>query len=276
MSTSVISRVLLVEDDQAFAREFSSFLKGFGFEVESIESLDVCRDLIKTAAFDLVVLDQFVQDRDALQMIPEVLKTHTGGLVILTNNADQSDRIIGLELGADDFIHKLQKPREILARLRAVLRRTRHDGAEDGHEHHHPADEAPRATVAVSDAAGEWRMDRLRREIRTPEGDLVPVTVAEFDVLSFMADRRGEVVERDELYEAVMRREKAGPCDRTLDNLISRVRRALSKPSGEEAIFRPIRGRGYLYIGPEFVQVDSGRHHDGTPRAQTPENAHAH
>ena len=273
MSTSVISRVLLVEDDQAFSREFSSFLKGFGFEVEAIESLDACRDLIKSTSFDLVVLDQFVQDRDALQMIPEVLKTHTGGLVILTNNADQSDRIIGLELGADDFIHKLQKPREILARLRAVLRRTRHDGAEDGHDH--PVEEAPRPTVAVSDAAGEWRMDRLRREIRTPEGDLVPLTVAEFDVLSFMSDRRGEVVERDELYEAVMRREKAGPYDRTLDNLISRVRRALSKPSGEEDIFRPIRGRGYVYIGPEFVQVDSGRHAESHGRPATTENAHA-
>lgn len=271
MSNSESIHVLLVEDDPAFAGEFSSFLRGFGFEVELTDSLDACRDLTHARHFDLVVLDQFVQDRDALPMIPEVLKAHNGGLVVLTNNADQSDRIIGLEMGADDFIHKLQKPREILARLRAVLRRTKHDPAADGENHTDGSAQHP-ATVSATDAAGEWQMDRLRREIRGPDGTLVPLTVAEFDVLAYMASRRGEIVERDELYDAVMRRQKAGPYDRTLDNLISRVRRALAEPAGEQDIFRPIRGRGYVYIGPEFVLVDNTGHHDSHHR----ETNHAH
>src|ERR1700722_407482 len=117
-------RILLVEDDRAFATEFCAFLDTFGYFAEVATSLDQLKAVLESDEFELIILDQFLNGQDSLRYLAELRQKHLGGLIILTNNQDEADRILGLELGADDFIPKTQKPREILARVRAVLRRS--------------------------------------------------------------------------------------------------------------------------------------------------------
>ncbi len=224
-------RILLVEDDQAFTDEFCAFLDSFGYAPQVEASLDKLRSVLGTSQFDLIILDQFLDGHDSLRFLPELRQWHTGGLIILTNNQDEADRILGLEMGADDFIPKTQKPREILARVRAVLRRSAR----------------PEPTAAA------WEIDQARREVRGPDRQALPLTSAEYTLLVYVAARKGTVIDRDELYRAVIGREKAGPFDRTLDNLISRVRKVIASRSDYADAFKSVRGRGYFYAGPPFV-----------------------
>jgi two-component system OmpR family response regulator len=232
-------RILLVEDDQAFATEFCAFLDTFGYCAEVATSLDRLKAVSESDEFELIILDQFLNGQDSLRFLAELRQKHVGGLIILTNNQDEADRILGLELGADDFIPKTQKPREILARVRAVLRRSNRPQVQ---------------------ASASWEIDRARREVRGPDGQPLPLTSAEYNLLYYVAGRQGEVVDRDELYRAVIGREKAGPFDRTLDNLISRVRKVIAASSDYADAFKSVRGRGYFYAGPPFVITnDAGK-----------------
>jgi two-component system OmpR family response regulator len=231
-------RILLVEDDQAFASEFCAFLETFGYAAEVAPSLDQLKLVSSAGEFELIVLDQFLNGQDSLRYLPELRMKHTGGLIILTNNQDDADRILGLELGADDFIPKTQKPREILARVRAVLRRSLRTTPQE---------------------ASAWEIDRSRREVRGPDGQALPLTSAEYNLLLFVVGHQGEVVDRDDLYKAVIGREKAGPYDRTLDNLISRVRKVIAANSDYADAFKSVRGRGYFYAGPPFAFVGEAR-----------------
>lgn len=230
-------RILLVEDDQVFASEFCAFLDTFGYAPQVETSLDNLRSVAGSSPFNLIILDQFLNGQDSLRFLPELRQRHTGGLIILTNNQDEADRILGLELGADDFIPKTQKPREILARVRAVLRRSGRSGS------------------AVP-AAAAWEIDQARREVRGPDRQPLPLTSAEYSLLLYVVIRQGAVIDRDELYRAVIGREKAGPFDRTLDNLISRVRKVIATSSDYADAFKSVRGRGYFYAGPPFVVSD--------------------
>ncbi len=232
MASDTDGRILLVEDDQAFSSEFCAFLETFGYTAEVAPSLEQLKLVSSVREFDLIVLDQFLNGQDSLRYLPELRMKHGGGLIILTNNQDDADRILGLELGADDFIPKTQKPREILARVRAVLRRS---------------------LRVMPQEASEWEIDRSRREVRGPDGQPLPLTSAEYNLLLYVVGHQGEVVDRDDLYKAVIGREKAGPYDRTLDNLISRVRKVIASNSDYADSFKSVRGRGYFYAGPPFA-----------------------
>lgn len=199
--------------------------------------------------YDLIILDQFLNGQDSLRLLPEIRQRHAGGLIILTNNQDEADRILGLELGADDFIPKTQKPREILARVRAVLRRSV------------PQQPAPQAG---------WEVDRLRREVRAADGQALPLTSAEYTLMAYVAGHQGEVIDRDDLYRAVIGREKAGAFDRTLDNLISRVRKAIAARSDYHDAFKSVRGRGYFYAGPPLTLVGELPHQIEAAAQQVP------
>lgn len=234
MSSDVSGRILLVEDEPVFAGEFSAFLDTFGYHAQHVPSLDALSKIDISHDCDLIILDQFLNGHDALRLLPELRQKHSGGLIILTNNQDEADRIVGLELGADDFIPKTQKPREILARVRAVLRRSGRQATEE------------QAT---------WEIDRMRREVRGPDGHALPLTSAEYALLLYVSSRQGDVIDRDELYREVIGRDKGGPFDRTLDNLISRVRKVIAAKSDYADAFKSVRGRGYFYAGPPFVVV---------------------
>src|SRR6185312_7599160 len=209
------SHLLLVDDDETYAEELSSYLGVHGFAVESCGSMEEAFDRISAKTPDIVILDQFLGTLDSLSMIRRLRRRFMGGLMILTGNAEPTDRIVGLELGADDFVSKLTTPREIVARLRSLLRRSQNLAAsqEDG--------PAPAKAPAV---AGKWVLDMSRQELYAPNGRLVHLTSAEFGTLRHLNAHRGQAVSREDLSHAVLHR-RFDALDRSIDNLVSRLRK---------------------------------------------------
>ena len=239
---------LIVDDDPVFAEEFAELLTGAGFLTQIVGSLPELNTILTTERFDIVVLDQFLRGSDSLSHLLNLRRLYSGGLVVLTNNADDIDRVIGLELGADDFIHKLQKPREIVARLRAVARRSVPSGR--------PAHAIAPPPIKVGSPSG-WAIDTQRHHIMAPGDCVLKLTMTEFELVRLLAERRGEVVDRDTLYAAVLGRPRNGADDRSLDNLVARVRRAFDALLGNAESFRSLRGRGYSYVGPTLEDLNT-------------------
>ena len=237
--------ILLIEDDIGFAIEFGEFLANYGFASASAVNVGDAMDLLNEREISLIVLDQFLNGRDSLGDLAIIRQRFEGPLIILTNNADEGDRIIGLELGADDFASKLLKPREILARVKAVLRRYR----------------GPQATVEQtafrlpSVSKQPWTINIARRTLVTPDGTPVRLTAAAFNALLAMTETSEEVVTRFYLNRVCFGRRIFNANDRTVDNLISRLRREIGKYLPDVEIIRSIRGRGYQFVGFDFIRV---------------------
>lgn len=230
--------VLLVEDDDAFAEEIADYLGSHGLRVVRTPTLDGIMGQMRDLAPHLILLDQFVGDQDSLTILAQLRKNYPGGVVVLTGNEEQIDRVIGLELGADDFVSKSQPPREILARLRAVLRRV--TASNDLASHAGPPQQTP--------ASSGWTFDTRRRELLAPGGIAMSLTSMEFELLAYLHAREGTVVSRDELSEAILRR-RFSPLDRSLDNLVARIRSALKPFEGERNAIKSVRGAGYVFVG---------------------------
>jgi DNA-binding response OmpR family regulator len=223
--------ILLVEDDAFFAGELKEYLALHGFNVTVRATLDDLVPDLRSLQPDILVLDQFVRDQDALTMLPAIRAMHDGGLVILTANQDSTDRVLGLELGADDFVRKTQTPREVLARLRAVIRRTE-----------------PPCRPAHETKPVRWVVDAHRREVFAPDGARVRLTALEFATLSYLQARSGETVCRQALSRDVLHRPFT-PSDRSVDNMVSRLRTVLSRHVGGERLIQSVRGVGYVFLG---------------------------
>jgi len=235
--------VLLIEDDDVFAEEIVEYLGTHGLRVSRCATLDALMETLSNLGPQLVVLDQFVGDQDSLTVLAELRRSYRGGVVILTGNDEHVDRVIGLELGADDFVSKSQPPREILARLRAVLRR-----AAAATDDTVQAESAPAPPAETAKPAPAWTFDTRRRELLAPTGARVTLTAMEFELLAYLHGREGDVVSRDELSEAILRR-RFSPLDRSLDNLVARIRAALKPFEGDRNIIKSVRGAGYVFVG---------------------------
>ena len=244
--------LLIVEDDQIFLEEFSEFLRSTGFETQTVSDaaelaarIDLCRPSV-------VVLDQFLGTRNMLYAIPQIKEYYDGGIVIVTNNADELDRIIALETGADDFIHKLQPSREIAARLRAVARRISGRQRIFPEAEPPPTDrQSPERFPRTADDSG-WMFDPLRGKIAAPSGAQVELTRMESTILMKFLEAGERVVSREELHTAVQRPGAWTPTDRGIDNSISRLRKFLLPFVNDPMIVRSIRGQGYAYTGPRM------------------------
>ena len=242
---SAAGTILLIEDDLDFSGEFGGFLAAHGFATASAVSVGDAMDLLNEREISLIVLDQFLGGRDSLGDLAIIRQRFEGPLIILTNNADESDRIIGLELGADDFASKLLKPREILARVKAVIRRYR----------------GPQATVErhsfrlPSVSKQPWTINVARRTLVSADGTLVRLTTATFNALLALTETPEEVVTRSHLDNVCLRRGSFNADDRAVDNLISRLRREIGKYLPDVEIIRSIRGRGYQFVGFDFIRV---------------------
>ncbi len=242
----------MIDDDESFAAEFCEYLEAHRFGVKRLASAENLGAHLGAMQPHLLVLDQFLAQIDALTILQDVRAQFGGGIVMLSGNPDHHDRIVGLELGADDFISKSQSPREILARLRAVARRVggrpnldRRAPSLDYVEHHRNAALPPSPMLSPP---ASWAIDTQRRELHTPAGALVRLTAMEFEVLAYLAARAGQTVSRDELSTAVLRRVFA-PLDRSLDNLVTRVRIALRPFLGARMPIKSVRGVGYVFVG---------------------------
>ena len=224
--------VILIDDEPDFAEELSQFLANHGIRCVAVTDPVQLMPLLSEMKPDLLVLDQRLGTTTGIEVLREVRAISTIPCVILTGLEDPIDRILGLELGADDYIHKTALPREILARIRAVLRRTRVVSSQ--------------TTAAPSAKTWDFRPDE--RELYQPDGSRCHLTSTEFVFLQTLIDARGEAVNREALTECVFNRPyRAG--DRAIDGLVVRVRRKVEPDPENPTVIKSARQQGYIFTG---------------------------
>jgi two-component system, OmpR family, response regulator CpxR len=224
--------VLVVDDDTELCQLLSEYLTAEGYRVEAVHTGKHGVDRALEADHAIVVLDVMLPDVKGFEVLRLVRAQSRKPILMLTARGDEQDRILGLELGADDYLAKPFNPRELSARIDAVLRRSRPEGSPE----RRPADRVVVGDVLIDKAA---RMARRGDE-------LVDLTTVEFDLLDVMLRGAGRVIARDELVRTVLRREFS-PFDRSIDTHVSNLRRKLGPaPDGGERI-KGVRGIGYQY-----------------------------
>lgn len=226
--------ILLVDDDPGIRDLVSDFLSKHGYAVETAENGAAMDRAIAQAPrpFDLVVLDLMMPGENGLEIARRLSAKGGPAIIMLSAMGEDSDRIVGLEMGADDYLPKPCNPRELLARVRAVLRR-RQD----------PAGEAP---GVVAEFAG-WRLDLVRRELTSPDGVLISLSDGEFSLLRVFVERPQTPLTREELLEHARGRE-TDSYDRSIDVQISRLRRKLDGAvRNHEELIRTVRNEGYMF-----------------------------
>ena len=234
-------RVLVIDDDWELCTLLQEYLEPFGFSVTSVHDGENGLRILEDRAFDLVILDVMLPGRDGLEILRSFRARSTVPVLMLTARGEDVDRIVGLELGADDYLPKPFNPRELLARLRALLRRVQRTSPEGGTPAQ-PVESAPRAENVT---LGDVVLSPATRTVLC-RGKVVPLTTVEFNLLEALMRCAGHVVSREELSMKVLGR-KLHPYDRNLDVHVSNLRKKLGEsPDGSERI-KTVRGIGYLY-----------------------------
>ncbi|WP_102957862.1 response regulator transcription factor [Mangrovicella endophytica] len=229
------TRVLVVDDDLEIRRLLGKYLEGQGFQTVLAGSRRECEQRVGDAEVDLVVLDVMLPDGSGLDLCRDLKDRRPDlAIILLTALKEDVDRIIGLELGADDYLGKPFNPRELAARIRAVLRR----GGGD-----RPAEAGP--VPAASYRFDGFSADAVARRVTKPDGGELDLTGAEFDLLQIFLDRPGRVLSRDVLLDLLHGR-TADPFDRTIDVTMSRLRRKFGD-SGVFRLFKTVRNGGYQF-----------------------------
>jgi len=230
-------RCLLVDDDREIRTLVADYLQGYGIEVRAVaDGPSMRRELnILPPRYDLVLLDLMLPGESGLDLC-RWLRGQAPGLplIMLTAQGDPISRVIGLELGADDYIAKPFEPRELVARVNALLRR---------------AKAAPPLPVSAAGSLVRfegWTLDRLQRQLSSPDQVLVALSNAEFRLLSAFVDHPGRVLSRDQLLE-LTREGSPGITDRSIDLAVSRLRQKLGDPTREPGLIRTVRGAGYQF-----------------------------
>lgn len=236
---NAIPHALVVDDDQQISQLLGRYLTDQGFRVTLAGNRRQCQAALNGDKLDIVVLDVLLPDGSGLDLCRE-MRTHHPRLpvILVTALREEVDRIIGLEIGADDYIGKPFNPRELVARMRAVLRRS------SGQSQNGPADSLYRFGGFIAEIAA--------RSVKAPNGEDLVLTGAEFELLRVFLDNPGRVLSREQLLEMTQGRE-AGPDDRSIDVLISRIRRKLAAHS-DEVMFKTVRNGGYQLT----VRVERG------------------
>ena len=228
MLSDAAPRILVVDDDPGIREVLCDYLVQHGFDVARAGSATEMDHALEARPPDLIVLDLMMPGEDGLSVCRR-LAGKGPPIVVLSAMGEDTDRIIGLELGADDYLAKPCNPRELLARVRAVLRRHRDETVTEG---------------AALTFAG-WRLDLIRRELKRPDGCAVALSAGEFDLLRAFAERPGRVMTREQLLERA-RGADTDVYDRAMDVQISRLRKKLDDGSGLEMI-QTLRGEGYMF-----------------------------
>ncbi|BDI59995.1 response regulator [Qipengyuania nanhaisediminis] len=232
MDDSQDPRILLVDDEPTLREPLAEYLGGQGFAVTEADSAAAARAAVTGDAPDLVLLDIMMPGEDGLSLCRHLVETRQIPVIFLTARGEATDRIVGLELGADDYVVKPFEPRELVARIRTVLRRVaRSDGADTAMEDWNYRFEG-------------WTLDPLKRKLTDPEGVTVPLSTAEFRLLRALCDHPRQVLDRDLLLDLVQGR-TANPFDRAVDNQVSRLRRKIEADTSNPQLVQTVRGGGY-------------------------------
>ena len=226
--------ILVVDDQQEICDVVEEYLTGEGYRVSTAHDGVGMRRAMSQAAIDLVILDLMLPGEDGLALARSLRSESGIGIIILTGRGETVDRIIGLEMGADDYLPKPFHLRELLARVKAVLRRA-HDRTSD----------TPQPARSRLRFAG-WSLDLSSRELLSPSGEEVRLTTGEFDLLAAFVNNANQVLSRDRLLDLARNRE-AGPFDRTIDVQVGRLRRKLEDDPQNPTLIKTVRGSGYIF-----------------------------
>jgi two-component system OmpR family response regulator len=230
--------ILVVDDDREIRDLLGKFLERQGMRVTAARDARDARRLWPLGRYHLVVLDLMLPGESGLDFARWLRGQEDVPIVMLTAMAEETDRIVGLELGADDYVTKPFNPRELVARIRAVLRRANGEGAAGG-------------GGATKDAAARalrfagWTLEPAKRRLLNPEGVEVPLTGGEYELLLVLVERPNRVLTRDMLMD-LLRGRQAGPFDRAIDVAVSRLRRKLEDDGRNPTLIKTVRGGGYV------------------------------
>ncbi|HEX7374333.1 MAG TPA: response regulator [Steroidobacteraceae bacterium] len=228
--------VLVVDDDLAIREMLSEYLSSEGYRVVLAEDGNAMRREIENAAPDLVLLDLKLPREDGLSLARFLRERYDVGIIMVTGASGVVDRIVGLEVGADDYVAKPFDPRELLARIKSVLRRmqSRPTGAVEAPE---------RRTVPF----GACRLDLASHQLYGADGEEIPITTMEFDLLRVFVENPGKALSRDRILTLTKNREW-DPFDRSIDIRVARLRRKVEANPDNPQVIRTVRGVGYMFV----------------------------
>ncbi|ATN32566.1 DNA-binding response regulator (plasmid) [Rhizobium sp. ACO-34A] len=231
-SSSANSKILIVEDDPEIGRMLAQTMQENGMVPTIAEDGKVMQSLLRSNAFDLILLDVMLPGEDGLSICKRIRSEKTIPIILLTALGEEVDRIVGLEVGADDYITKPFSPREVVARIRSVLRR---------------------ASYGLVTAPGQailrfegWKIDPIRRQLHDPSNARVALTTTEFDLLLAFCRNPGRVITREELL-SFTHAGLAGPIERSIDVHISRLRQKIEPDPKEPVFLQTVRLGGYTF-----------------------------
>lgn len=225
--------VLVVDDDSEIRVLLTEYLGRNGYRVSAVGDGRAMREVLAANRIDLVVLDLMLPGEDGLTLCRDIRARSDLPVIMLTARGDETDRIVGIEMGADDYLPKPFNPRELLARMKGILRRTRYRG------------ELPPTASARRLRFAGWTLDTSTRDLIAPDGVVVSLSGAEYRLLGVLLARPDHVFSRDELMELTQRR-GIDPFDRSIDVQVSRLRRRLRDDGKDPTIIKTVRSEGYV------------------------------
>lgn len=228
--------ILVVDDDPEIRQLLGAYLEKNGYRVTVVGDGKEMWAALDQSRIDLIVLDLMLPGTDGLELCRTLRTRSRIPVIMLTARGDEMDRVLGLEMGADDYVPKPFSARELLARTKVVLRRV----------HELPPD-SPGEGLNRFEFAG-WHLDAATQHLTAPDGLVTPLSHAEFQLLQVLLSHSNRVLNRDQLLDLTQGRE-AGPFDRSIDVLIGRLRKHLGDDAKQPIFIKTVRGRGYMFAG---------------------------
>jgi two-component system phosphate regulon response regulator OmpR len=233
--------VLIVDDDASIREMLAEYLASHGFVTAQADDGTAMRAAIERAAPDVVLLDLKLPREDGLTLARYLRERYDVGIIMVTGSGEVVDRIVGLEVGADDYVTKPFDPRELLARVKSVLRRTQARAPEAATKGGTAAGAAQRIPF------GHCRLDLASHQLYNGDGREIPITSMEFDLLRIFSENAGKALSRDRILTLTKNREW-DPFDRSIDIRIARLRRKVELDPEHPQVIRTVRSVGYMYV----------------------------
>jgi DNA-binding response OmpR family regulator len=230
------AKILVVDNDVTICRLLTLFLERAGYAVRTASTGEEMRRLIVACSPNLVILDLMLKDEDGLKLARELRSQSDVALIMLTGKTDVFDKVVALEIGADDYVTKPFDNRELLARVRSVLRRNpRRNGA------------APSRQPSVFHFAG-WTLDLPAYELTSPAGEKITLTCSEFHLLAALVRQHDRILSREAILDLIAGRDWS-PADRSVDVLVGKLRKKIENDPTNPVLIKTIRGLGYKFTG---------------------------
>ncbi len=229
-------RILIVDDSASQRLKLQKYLSSKEFVVSAVENGEAMKRAFENEHYQVVLMDVNMPGDDGFTLVPYLKQHHRVGIIMLTSSSDLVDKVLGLELGADDYITKPFEPRELIARIKSVLRRIQESSA----------------TPISSDSServpmGEFHLDLAAQQLINKQGEIIELTSMEFDLLKTFADNPDRVLSRDFLLTQA-HKSHSDPFDRSIDIRVGRVRRKIEPNSAKPSVIKTVRGAGYIFV----------------------------